>query len=150
MESCPRRHQARSAGGISGTAGISTARAVPGRVLPLGTRRHGHATTPPQHAPAIPCAKRRFLAVPCGRWGTALATQVAGPLDQQGRWLLVEVVSRVQGKSALWGVLREEVELSLAERGVEDAEFWQWKERLQKAHSVYFTPLFLLAGEPEL
>ena len=76
--------------------------------------------------------------------------EVAGPLDQQGRWLLVEVVSRVQGKSALWGVLREEVELSLTERGVEDAEFWQWKERMQKAHSVDITPLFLLAGEPEL
>jgi hypothetical protein len=75
---------------------------------------------------------------------------VAGPLEQQGRWLLVEVLSRVQGKPALWRVIREEVERSLLERGVEDAEFWQWKERMQRAHPVDITPLFLLAGEPGL
>ena len=76
--------------------------------------------------------------------------EIAGPLEEQGGWLLVEVISRVEGDPALWGVMREEVERSLLERGVEDAEFWQWKERMQRAHSVDITPLFLLAGEPEL
>jgi hypothetical protein len=76
--------------------------------------------------------------------------EVAGPLEQQKSWLLVEVVSRMQGEPALWGLIREEVERSLLQRGLEPAEFWQWKERMQRAHSVDITPMFLLAGEPEL
>jgi peptidyl-prolyl cis-trans isomerase C len=76
--------------------------------------------------------------------------EVSGPTEQQGRWLLVKVLARVQGEPALWGVIREEVERSLVEREVEDAEFWQWKERMQRAHPVDMTPLSRLAGEPEL
>lgn len=76
--------------------------------------------------------------------------EIAGPLEQQVGWLLVEVISRVEGDPALWGVIREEVERSLVERGVENPEFWQWKERMQRAYSVDITPMFLLAGEPEL
>ncbi|MDE0892620.1 MAG: peptidylprolyl isomerase [Planctomycetota bacterium] len=103
-------------------------------------------------------AKEGGRAAPVIRSETLLGTiafetpvgEVSGPLEQQGRWLLVEVVSRVQGYPALWGVIREEVERSLLERGVEDPEFWQWKERMQRAHPVDITPLFRLAGEPEL
>ena len=76
--------------------------------------------------------------------------EVAGPLEQQGRWLLVEVVARREGEPGLWREVRERVEESLLERGVEDAEFWQWKERMQGVHPVDITPLFRLAGESEL
>ena len=46
--------------------------------------------------------------------------------------------------------MREQVEASLEESGVEDAEFWQWKESMESVHPVDITPLFRLAGEPDL
>lgn len=76
--------------------------------------------------------------------------EVVGPFEQQGRWLLVEVVGRHTGVEGLWSEVRERVERSLVERDVEDAEFWQWKERMQGVYPVDITPLFRLAGEPDL
>lgn len=76
--------------------------------------------------------------------------EVAGPFEQQGRWLLVEVVTRHKGTGGAWSETREQVEASLEDRSVEDAEFWQWKERMQSVYSVDITPLFRLAGEPGL
>ncbi|MCH2105710.1 MAG: peptidylprolyl isomerase [Planctomycetes bacterium] len=76
--------------------------------------------------------------------------EVAGPFEEQGRFLLVRVDARYEGSSGIWSEVREEVELSLEERGVEDAEFWQWKESMEAVHPVDITPLFRLAGEPDL
>lgn len=76
--------------------------------------------------------------------------EVVGPLEQQGRWLLVQVVARHTGAGGVWGEVREQVEKSLDDRGVEDAEFWQWKERMQSVYPVDITPLFRLAGEPDM
>ena len=42
------------------------------------------------------------------------------------------------------------VQQSLEERGVEELEFKQWKERMESVHPVDITPLFRLAGEPDL
>jgi len=76
--------------------------------------------------------------------------EVAGPFEEQGRFLLVCVDARYEASSGIWGEVRDEVELSLEERGVEDAEFWQWKESMEGVHPVDITPLFRLAGEPDL
>jgi hypothetical protein len=75
---------------------------------------------------------------------------VAGPFEQQGRYLLVKVLGRHTGAPGLWREVREQVEASLEERGVEDAEFWQWKERMHGVHPVDISPMFRLAGEPDL
>jgi len=76
--------------------------------------------------------------------------EVAGPFEEQGRYLLVCVDARYEGSGGLWSEVREEVEASLEESGVEDAEFWQWKESMEGVHPVDITPLFRLAGEPGL
>ncbi len=76
--------------------------------------------------------------------------EVAGPFEEQGRYLLVRVDARYEGSGGVWGEVREEVESSLDESGVEDAEFWQWKESMEGMHPVDITPLFRLAGEPDL
>lgn len=75
--------------------------------------------------------------------------EVAGPLEQQGRWLLVQVIVRHKGTREVWSEMRERVEQSLEERGVEELEFKQWKERMESVHPVDITPLFRLAGEPD-
>lgn len=76
--------------------------------------------------------------------------EVAGPFEEQGRYLLVQVDTRYEASGGVWSEVREEVELSLEESGVEDAEFWQWKESMEGVHPVDITPLFRLAGEPDL
>ena len=76
--------------------------------------------------------------------------EVAGPFEEQGRFLLVRVDARYEGAGGAWAKVREKVEASLDERGVEDAEFWQWKESMEAIHPVDITPLFQLAGEPAL
>ena len=76
--------------------------------------------------------------------------EVAGPFEQQGRWLLVQVVARHEGVGGVWREVREQVEGSLDDQAVEAAEFWQWKESMQSVHPVDITPLFRLAGEPDL
>ena len=80
----------------------------------------------------------------------ALLGEVAGPFEEQGLYLLVQVDARFEGSGGLWSDVREEVEASLEESGVEDAEFWQWKESMEGVHPVDITPLFRLAGEPDL
>lgn len=76
--------------------------------------------------------------------------EVAGPFEEQGRYLLVRVDARYEASGGVWSEVREEVEASLEESGVEDAEFWQWKESMEGVHPVDITPLFRLAGEPDL
>jgi hypothetical protein len=76
--------------------------------------------------------------------------EVAGPFEEQGRFLLVRVDAHYKGHEGLWSEVREEVEASLEESGVGDVEFWQWKESMDGVHPVDITPLSRLAGEPDL
>lgn len=81
----------------------------------------------------------------------AFATEVGavgGPKFEQGAWLLIRVDSRPAPLTGTWPDLREAVEKSLAERGVEDLELSQWQATALERYDVDVTPLLRLVGEP--
>ncbi|MFN0243881.1 MAG: hypothetical protein ACKVWV_13415 [Planctomycetota bacterium] len=81
----------------------------------------------------------------------AFATEVGavgGPKFEQGAWLLIRVDSRPAPIPGTWPDIRETVEKSLAERGVEDLELSQWQATALERYDVDVTPLLRLVGEP--
>lgn len=81
----------------------------------------------------------------------AFATEVGavgGPKYEQGAWLLIRVDSRPAPLTGAWPQIRETVEQSLAERGVEDLELSQWQAAALERYDVDVTPLLRLVGEP--
>lgn len=66
---------------------------------------------------------------------------VGGPVEEGGRWLLLMVDSRPSPMSGPWGDIGPLVEASLAERGIEDPEYWQWKSWLFEQYEVDMSPL---------
>lgn len=79
-------------------------------------------------------------------FGTAVG-EVGGPIPQSGRYLLLEVLEREDGTEGGWPVLRTTVEASLAERGIEDPEYWQWKEAMLDRYDVDMGPFLALLPE---
>ena len=45
-----------------------------------------------------------------------------------------------------WPEVSERVEQSLAERSVEDPEFWQWKDAMFRRHEIDISAFLRLAG----
>jgi len=72
--------------------------------------------------------------------------EVAGPIDERGRFLFMQVDARPRLSSGTWSVLGAEVEASLAARGIEDPEYWQWQQAMQAIYEVDLGPFRVLLG----
>lgn len=71
---------------------------------------------------------------------------VGGPVEEGGRWLLLKVDSRPSPTSGAWEEIGPLVEASLAERAIEDPEYWQWKTWLFEQYEVDMSPLLEFAA----
>ncbi len=76
--------------------------------------------------------------------------RVGGPLEQDGSWLIAEVVARPEPLAGGWPEIREAVEDSLREHPLDDPEYWQWKSEMVRRYKVDLTPFFELVDEPAL
>ncbi|MFT5051520.1 MAG: parvulin-like peptidyl-prolyl isomerase [Chlamydiales bacterium] len=74
--------------------------------------------------------------------------KVGGPVLEQERYLFLKVDERSKAVEGTWKELRDPVEASLRERGIEDPEYWQWKTAMLERYSVDMTPFLDLVGEP--
>jgi hypothetical protein len=72
--------------------------------------------------------------------------QVGGPIEDSdvGRWMLLRVESIEQPLEGNWDRIGPPIEASLAERPVEDAEYWQWKAEMTRRYEVDLEPFFRL------
>ncbi len=76
-----------------------------------------------------------------GAWG--------GPVEQDGRWVLIRPESRPVPLVGDWAAVGEAVEADLAVRGVADPGYWQWRAALARRYKGDLAPLLELAGEPQ-
>ncbi|MBI5363654.1 MAG: peptidylprolyl isomerase [Planctomycetes bacterium] len=74
--------------------------------------------------------------------------QVSEPRYNQGAWLLAKVEARPTPLVGSWSAIREVVEASLKERGIQDLEFSQWRTAMLRRYQVDIAPFLRLAGEP--
>lgn len=74
--------------------------------------------------------------------------EIAKPVYDQNVWLLLKVESRPKPLEGSWKEIGAAVEKSLAEHGIEDLEFSQWKDAMTSRYPVDFSPLMHAAGEP--
>jgi hypothetical protein len=74
--------------------------------------------------------------------------EVTGPIEDDGRFLLLQVEERTPGRPGPWDLLGPDVTRSLAEHPVEEGEFRQWQVFMEGRYEVDFTPFLELAGEP--
>lgn len=72
--------------------------------------------------------------------------EVAGPLEERGRFLFMQVEAKPRPLGGTWASLGPEVEASLAARGVEDPEYWQWQQAMQALYEVDLEPFRALVG----
>jgi hypothetical protein len=72
--------------------------------------------------------------------------EVAGPLDERGRYLFMKVDARPELAAGPWSVLGVKVEASLAARSIEDPEYWQWQQAMQAVYEVDLEPFRALLG----
>lgn len=70
---------------------------------------------------------------------------IGGPVEEGGRWLLLKVDGRPSPRAGTWDDLGPVVEASLAEQGIEDPEYWQWKNWVFEQYEVDMSPLLELA-----
>jgi len=95
---------------------------------------------------------------PILRNGTALSElafatpvgEVGGPLQQEGRWLLMRTEERLAPAVGDWGIIGPKVELSLIDEPLADPEYWQWKNEMTERYKVDLEPFFELVSEPSL
>ena len=71
---------------------------------------------------------------------------VGGPIQETegGRWMLLQVLSIDPPMDGTWAEIGPAVEESLAERTVQDAEYWQWKSAMTQRYEVDLDPFFAL------
>ncbi len=67
---------------------------------------------------------------------------VGGPLEQSGRWLLLQVDARRDALAGGWKILRDPVEASLVEEGVSNGEFLQWRAAMTRRYQVAVDAFF--------
>jgi hypothetical protein len=70
--------------------------------------------------------------------------ELAGPFEEQGRWMLLRVESRAGANSGLWPHISAEVEASLAERAVSEPEYLQWTAEMARRYPIDLAPFFTL------
>jgi len=73
---------------------------------------------------------------------------IGGPLDMEGRWLILEVESRLKPIVGDWDVVGESVLASLRDQPLADAEYWQWKTEMRERYNRDLAPFFELVSEP--
>jgi parvulin-like peptidyl-prolyl isomerase len=74
--------------------------------------------------------------------------EVGGPTYNLGAWLMVKVEALPQPLTGSWPEIAAAVEKSLAERGIEELEFSQWKSTMMRRYPVDISPFLRLAGQP--
>ena len=99
----------------------------------------GGRLPPVIRAPGAPLSRLAF-ATPVG--------QVGGPINEDGTFMLVLVEARPERIRGDWPAVAAAVEASLAERGIEDPEYWQWKLAMAERYSIDTSPLLEFVGEP--
>lgn len=95
---------------------------------------------------------------PVLRNGTALSALAfatppgarGGPLQMEGRWLLLEVDARLEPVVGDWDEVGEAVLASLRDAPLADAEYWQWKTEMRERYNRDLEPFFELVSEPTL
>ncbi|MCA8981471.1 MAG: peptidyl-prolyl cis-trans isomerase [Planctomycetes bacterium] len=95
---------------------------------------------------------------PVLRNGTALSAlafatppgALGGPLEMEGRWLLLEVESRLDPVVGDWAEVGDAVLASLRDEPLADAEYWQWKTEMRERYNRDLEPFFELISEPKL
>ena len=79
---------------------------------------------------------------------TAFATalgEVAGPIEDGQGFVFVKVDGAPEPLEGGWDKIGEAVEASIAEREVEDVEFWQWKDAMYTRYEIDISPFLDLA-----
>ena len=76
--------------------------------------------------------------------------EVAGPLELQGRFVLILVEELHEPRTGGWAALGPEIERGLEEQLVTAGEYVQWEIFIQRAYSVDLRPFYELVGEPPL
>lgn len=92
---------------------------------------------------------------PVVRGGSAIADlafdtlvgEVAGPIEQEGRWLLLIVDTFPAPLQGDWTLIGPEVEASLAQSPIADPEYWQWKTWVTERYPIDTTPLSEWTGD---
>jgi len=72
--------------------------------------------------------------------------EVAGPVEERGKFLFILVDGRPRPLAGPWTTLGPEVEASLARRSIEDPEYWQWQQAMQVIYEVDLEPFRALLG----
>ncbi len=72
--------------------------------------------------------------------------EVSGPIQNDSGFVFMLVEAAPQGESAPWSEIGASVEASLQARGIEDPEYWQWKEAMFQRYDIDVTPFLELAG----
>lgn len=80
-------------------------------------------------------------------FGTGVG-ELGGPIKEEGRWLVLQVEEIHAPLRGSWGEISSRIEASLQERPIEDPEYWNWKQEMQRRHPVDLGPFFELIGEP--
>ena len=80
------------------------------------------------------------------QWAGELQVRLQLVFGGGGRWLLLKVDSRPSPTSGAWEEIGPLVEASLAERAIEDPEYWQWKTWLFEQYEVDMSPLLEFAA----
>ncbi len=75
--------------------------------------------------------------------------QIAGPVEEAKRWMLMQTLEKKSALVGTWETLGGTVEASLKERSISEPEYWQWKNDLSRLRPVDLGPFFDLIGEPK-
>ncbi|MCC7012541.1 MAG: hypothetical protein IT454_08275 [Planctomycetes bacterium] len=67
---------------------------------------------------------------------------IAGPIEQNGRWLFIAVDRVRAGREGSWAELGPEIERELAARPVTNLEFMQWHAAMRRRYRVELAPFF--------
>lgn len=75
---------------------------------------------------------------------------LGGPIEQDGRFILLQPVEVFPAEVGSWAELGPKVEADLAENPPLDPEYWQWRAAMGRRYQVDLSPLLDFAGEPLL
>lgn len=97
----------------------------------------------------VPPILRNGSALSALAFATPVGT-VGGPLEMQGRWLLLEVEERLEPIRGNWAAISEAVIADLRSEPLAEAEFWQWKTEMRDRYKRDLEPFFKLVAQPVL
>jgi len=80
-------------------------------------------------------------------FGTA-AGELGGPVQEGGRWLIIQVDEIHAPLAGSWGEISAAIEASLQERPVDGLEYDAWMQEMHRRYRIDPSPFFELVGEP--